>query len=54
LKQRLSSRRRGIEALLMQKQVDPQRVQLGQEADQILQAAAEPIDTPGHYDIELA
>ena len=38
----------------MQKQVNVQRVQLGQEANKILQAAAEPIDRPSHYQIELA
>ena len=37
----------------MQEQIDPQRVELGQEADQVLQAAAEAIDVPGHDDIEL-
>jgi hypothetical protein len=39
---------------LMQEQVNPEGVQLGQEADQVLQAAAETIDGPGHHDIELA
>jgi hypothetical protein len=40
-------------ALLVQKQVDLERVQLGQECDQILQAAAQPIDAPGHHHVEL-
>jgi hypothetical protein len=39
---------------LMQEQVNPEGAQLGQEADQVLQAAAETIDGPGHHDIELA
>jgi PAS domain S-box-containing protein len=38
----------------VQKQVNPQRVQLGQEGNQVLKAAAEPIDTPGHHHVELA
>jgi hypothetical protein len=29
-------------------------MKLGQEADQVLQGAAEPIDRPGHDDIEHA
>ena len=31
----------------------PQRVQLGQEANQVLQAAAEPIHRPCHHHVEL-
>jgi hypothetical protein len=38
----------------MQEQIDPERVQLGQEAHEVLQAAAEPINRPGHDHIELA
>jgi hypothetical protein len=38
----------------MQKQVDAKRVQLRQEADEILEAAAEPIDGPSHYYVESA
>jgi hypothetical protein len=38
----------------MQEQIDPERVQLGQEAHEVLQAAAEPITRPGHDHIELA
>jgi hypothetical protein len=34
----------GVEVPLVQEQVDIKRVQLGQEANQILQAAAKPID----------
>jgi hypothetical protein len=39
---------------LMQEQINSESVQLGQEADQVLQAAAKPIDRPSHDDIELA
>ena len=42
-----------VEALLMQKQIDLERMELGQEADEVLQAAAQPIDIPGHDNIEL-
>jgi 3,4-dihydroxy-2-butanone 4-phosphate synthase len=38
----------------MQEQIDAERLQLGQEGDQVLQAAAEPIDAPGHHNIELS
>jgi hypothetical protein len=38
--------------LLMQIEVDAQGVQLGQKADQVLQAAAEAVDTPGHHEVE--
>jgi len=40
LKHCLAGRRRGVEALLMQVQLDPERVQLGEEGDEVLQAAA--------------
>ena len=43
LKHGLAARRRGVQALLMQKQVDMEGVQLGQEANKVLQAPAEPI-----------
>src|SRR5262249_61072065 len=39
---------RGVEALLAQEQVDLQRVQLGQETDQVLQTAAQPVHRPSH------
>jgi len=35
-----------IERLLTQEQIDPERVEFGQEANQVLQAAAETIDVP--------
>jgi hypothetical protein len=41
LKHGLAGRRRGVEALLMQEQVDAQGMQLGQERHQVLQAAAQ-------------
>ena len=49
----LAGRGRGVEALLMQEQVDPERVQFRQERDEVLQASPEPIDTPGHHHVEL-
>jgi hypothetical protein len=53
LEHRLASRCRGVETLLVEEEVDVQRMQLGEEADQVLQAAAEAIDAPGHDDVEL-
>src|SRR5262249_60854779 len=53
LKHRLAGRRRGVETLLVEKQIDLERVQFGQKADQVLQAAAQPIDAPGHHQIEF-
>ena len=50
----LAGRRRGVEALLVQKKVDAERVQLAQEPHKVLKAAAQAIDTPGHDHIELA
>ncbi len=44
LKHRLAGWRRGVEALLMEHEVDSERAQLGQEADEILQRPAQPID----------
>src|SRR5262245_26332930 len=37
----------------MQKQIDLQGMQFRKKTDQILEAAAEPIDAPGHDQIEL-
>jgi len=54
LKHRLARRRRRVEPLLMQEQVDAEGMQLRQEGDhQVLQAAAEPIDRPGHDHVEF-
>jgi hypothetical protein len=53
LKHCLAGRRRGVEPLLMQVEVNPQRVNFGQEADQVLQAASEPVDRPRHDHAEL-
>jgi hypothetical protein len=50
----LARRRRGVDALLMQEQVDAQAVQLGEEAAEVLQRAAEAIDGPCHDDIKPA
>src|SRR5262249_50336356 len=49
----LTCGRHGVEALLMQQQIDLQGMQFGKKTDQILKAAAEPIDAPGHDQIEL-
>jgi hypothetical protein len=54
LKHRFAGRRRRIEPLLMEHEVNSERVQLEQEADEILQGAAKPIDRPCHHHIELA
>src|SRR5215472_13219087 len=54
LKHGLPARRRGVQALLMQEQINVQGMQLGQEGNKILQAAAEPIDAPSHDHVELA
>src|SRR6516225_7790080 len=37
----------------MQKQIDLQGMQFGKKTDRVLKAAAEPIDAPGHDQIEL-
>ena len=37
----------------MQKEIDAERVQLGQEADEVLQSAAEAVNAPIHHHIEL-
>jgi hypothetical protein len=52
LKRRLAGRRRRIEPLLVQHEVDP--AEFGQEADQVLQRASQPVDRPCHDQIELA
>jgi hypothetical protein len=44
---------RRIETLLVQEQINPQRVQFGKEADQILQTPAESINRPRHDNIKL-
>ena len=38
----------------MQKQVDAERVKLGQERHKVFQTAAQAIDVPGHHKVELA
>ena len=52
-KHRLTGRRSGVEPLLMQEQIDAEGMQLRQEGDQVLQAAAEPIDRLGHDHVEF-
>src|SRR5262249_43822531 len=54
LKHRLAGRRGRVETLLMQKQVDAERVKLGQERHKVFQAAPQAIDVPSHHDVELA
>src|SRR6266498_4965483 len=51
---RLAAGRRGIDALLMEVEVDLQGMQLGQERDQVLQRTANSINRPRHDDVELA
>src|SRR5262245_62146359 len=43
-----------IFALGFQEQIDVERPQFIEEIDQVLQAAAEPVDAPSHHHIELA
>jgi hypothetical protein len=54
LKHRLAGGRRGVDALLMQEQLDAEAVQLGEEAAEVLQRTAETIDRPSHDNIEPA
>src|SRR5262249_18175942 len=54
LKHRLAGGCRRVEALLVQEQVNAERVQLGQKPNQILQTAAQPINAPSHYHVEFA
>ena len=49
----LAARRRGVDALCLQEQVNLESVQLGKEADEVLQRAAQAVDRPGHDDIKL-
>jgi hypothetical protein len=54
LKQGATGRRRGIEALHMQIEVDAVRANLLEERYEVLQRAAEPVNGPGHEHIEFA
>lgn len=45
--------RRGVEPLEMQKQVNPGRVQIREEADKVLQRSPEPVHGSRHHHIEL-
>lgn len=49
-----AGRRGGVEALLVQVQADVAGMELGEDADQILQATAQPIHGPGCDEVELA
>ena len=42
----------GVEALLVQVKLDPERVQFGEEGDEVLQATAETIDRPSHHHVK--
>ena len=42
-----------IEALLMQEQINAERVQFGKEADQVLQTPAKPVYGPCLHQIEF-
>jgi hypothetical protein len=54
LKHRPPSRRAGVEALLMQIEVDLLGVELAQEAQQIDQAASQPVHCPCRHHVHLA
>src|SRR5262249_36040730 len=43
-----------VQSLLMQIELDPERMQFREEADEVLQAPPQSINAPGHDDIELA
>jgi hypothetical protein len=54
LKHRFAGRCRRVGPLLVQHEVDPEGVEFGQEADEILKRAPRPIDRPRYDQIELA
>ena len=51
---RAPRRRRGVEALLVEVQVDALGVQLAEEADEVLEAAAQPVDRPCRDEVDVA
>src|SRR5262249_2960507 len=51
-KHRLTGWCGGVEALLVQVKLDPERVQFGEEGDEVLQATAETIDRPSHHHVK--
>jgi hypothetical protein len=53
LKHGFAASRRRVDALLVQKQIDANTVNVIQEADQVLQAPAKAIDGPHHDHVEL-
>jgi hypothetical protein len=53
LEHRLAGRGAGVEALLMQVQIDALGMQLGEEPDKLLQRPAEAIDRPCRHLVEL-
>src|SRR5215831_911058 len=52
LKHRLAGWRRGVDSLLVQIQVDLERMNIGQ-ADKVLQRAPKAIDRPRHHHVKL-
>src|SRR5262249_33654132 len=53
LKHGLAGRSCRMESLLMKVQVDPERVNFGEELNQILERSTQSVDAPCHNDIEL-
>ena len=51
-KHRLTGWCGAVEALLVQVKLDPERVQFGEEGDEVLQATAETIDRPSHHHVK--
>src|SRR5262245_56315473 len=54
LEHRLPGRRRGVDTLLMQEEVDALGVKFLQEAEEVHERPAEPIDRPGRNHVDLA
>jgi hypothetical protein len=50
----LAGRCRCIQALLMEEQIDLERMQFGYDADKVFQWSAKAIDARGHDNVELA
>ena len=54
LKHRLASRRRRVDPLLMQIQIDALGMQFAEKRDKVLQRPTEPVDRPGSNNIKLS
>jgi hypothetical protein len=50
----LAGRRRGVDRLLMEIEVDPGAADLAEETDKVLQRTAQAVDTDGRDQVELA